>query len=400
MRPFSLKENVVYSYKTYFRFLWKTFLASRGTPGRLSGKRFGVMLVFSLLLLVVQTIHWLAFAVDEVLYRGYKSVAVRQPLFIVGVPRSATTFLHRLLSHDSDRFTTFTLWELLLAPSVTERKLVLAVAALDRKAGGPLRRGINWIEGRVFGHLNDIHRISLTAPEEDYFTLIPIYACFLLILPFPFPEYLNHLAFFDAATPQRDKERIMAFYKTCLQRHLYVHGAGKQLLSKNVSFSPMIETLAYTFPDCRFIGTVRHPVRAIPSHISSMKAGATLFGNDVGDPLFRDQMIDLQRYAYTRLITILPRISANRQMVVRMEDLVGDLYSVVRGIYDRFGFDMTPAYEVFLRREDRRQKTYQSGHTYDLASFDLSHQEIFNRFVDIYQRFHYPFPAPSVNRSR
>jgi hypothetical protein len=340
----------------------------------------------------MQTIHWLAFGLDEVLYRNYRSVNVRHPLFIVGMPRSGTTFLHRLLSQDRDRFTTFTLWELLIAPSITERKIIFGLAALDRMAGAPFRRLLKLFEQRTFRGMGDIHAISLSDPEEDYFTLIPIYACFLMILPFPFPEELGHLAFFDDETPQEDKKRIMGFYKACLQRHLYVHGTGKILLSKNVSFAPMIATLAQTFPDARFIGTVRNPLSAVPSHISSMMEGATLFDNPVRDEAFRDQMIAIQRYTCSRLTTVLPRLPEERQIAVRMEDLQTDLHGVVEGIYRRFGFDVSTAFDVYLSTEDRRQKSFKSGHRYDLATYDLSSDEIFRRFADIYDRFDYSLP--------
>lgn len=392
--PFSLRENIIYSYRTYFRLVKKTFFSSRNGAAALTIRRFVLMACFSLLLLLMQTVHWIAFALDEVLYRDYRSVDVRHPLFIVGMPRSGTTFLHRLLSQDTDRFTTFTLWELLIAPSITERKIVFGLGALDRMVGAPFKALLKVVEQRAFRGMGDIHAISLSDPEEDYLTLIPIYACFLMILPFPFREELGHLAFFDDETPERDKERIMGFYKASLQRHLYVHGTGKTLLSKNVSFAPMIATLSQTFPDAQFIGTVRNPLSAVPSHISSMMEGAALFYNSVRDEAFRDQMIAIQRYVCSRLTMVLPRLPEERQVTVRMEDLQTNLYRVIRGIYRRFGFDVSPAFNAYLNRQDRRQKSFKSGHRYDLATYNLSSEEIFRRFVDVYDRFDYsPPPA-------
>jgi hypothetical protein len=392
MATFSLRENIIYSYRTYFRLVKKTFFAGRNGAAPLTARRLVRTLCFSLLLLVVQTVHWLAFALDEVLYRDYRSVDVRHPLFIVGMPRSGTTFLHRLLSQDTDRFTTFTLWELLMAPSITERKIVFGLAALDRTLGAPFKALLKLMEKRTFHAMSDIHAISLSDPEEDYLTLIPIYACFLMILPFPFREELGHLAFFDDETPPGDKKRIMGFYNACLQRHLYIHGTGKTLLSKNVSFAPMIATLAQTFPDARFIGSVRNPLSAVPSHISSMMEGAALFDHPVRGEAFRDQMIAIQRYACSRLTMVLPRLPEERQITVRMEDLQTNLYRVIRGIYRRFGFDVSPAFDAYLSTQDRRQKSFKSCHRYDLATYELSSEAIFRRFVDLCDRFDYSPP--------
>ncbi len=393
MQSFSLTENIIISYKTYFRLLRRTFFPGKGSQARLTPRRFAVMLLFSILLFFLQTVHWLGFVIDEILFRGYKSIAVRQPLFIVGVARSGTTFLHRLLSRDSSNFISFSLWELILAPSITQRKIVLGLAACDRFVGAPLKRLLGWAERAIFGKLDDIHMISLSDPEEDYFTLVPIYACFLMILPFPFFEELGHLAFFDDQTPAADKERIMAFYKTCLQRHLYVHGTDRVLLSKNVSFGPMIAALNRTFPDCRIIGTVRDPLYAVPSHISSMMEGAALFDNDTRGDAFTRQLVDVQRYAYTHLAEVLPRLPEERRLIIRMEDLHRDLYSVVTGVYHHFHYSLVPEIEAWLRQQSRRQKSYKSGHQYDLASFNLSAEDISRRFADVYNRFGYTPPA-------
>ncbi|MDY6823992.1 MAG: sulfotransferase [Thermodesulfobacteriota bacterium] len=393
MRRFSLRENILYSYKTYGHLLKRTFLTARGTQARLTPRRFAVMLVFSAVLLVLQTVHWLAYIADELLFPGYKKVAVRNPLFIVGVPRSGTTFLHRFLAADTEHFTTFSLWELILAPTITQRKIVHKLGVLDRLAGGPAKRMIDLLERRAFSGLDAIHKISLSDPEEDYFALAPIYACFLMILPFPFPEELRYLAFFDDAADDTDKERIMAFYKTCLQRHLYVHGNDRILLSKNVSFGPMVKTLARAFPDCRIVGTVRNPEYAVPSHISSMMEGAALFDNDIQGDTYRDQMIDVQRYAYTHLAEVLPRLPANRYMTVTMESLQNNLHDVIADLYQRFGYTVTPAFDWFLRLETRKQQAYKSVHHYDLAAYNLTQEDIFHRFSDVYHRFGYIPPV-------
>lgn len=393
MHIFLLGENILISYKTCFQLFRRTFFSSQKTQARLTLRRFITMLIFSVLLLILLTLHWACFIIDEILFRAYKSIDIREPIFVVGVPRSGTTFLHRFLSEDKDRFTTFSLWELIIAPSITQRKIISGIAKIDDYAGGPLNRLVGFLERKAFGSLDDIHKISFSDPEEDYFLLAPVFACFIMILPFPFPEELGYLAFFDDKAAEKDKARIMAFYKTCLQRHLYVHGRDKQLLSKNVSFGPMIETINRTFPDCKIIGTVRDPIDAVPSHISSMMEGAAIFDNDVQGDTFRDQMVAVQEYAYTHLAEVIPKLPEKRRVIVKMEDLQDNLYGTVKDMYDRFELNMDPAFEAYLKHEDLKQKRYKSGHTYDLASFRLSGKNIYHWFQDVYSLYDYPIPA-------
>jgi hypothetical protein len=392
MTPAHFTKNLFASYRAFFRLFYRTFFRSRNTQARLTPKRFLVMAGFMPLLFFVQTMHWLGFLLDEIFFRGYRSVTIDEPVFIVGVPRSGTTFLHRLLAEDRERFTTFALWELVLAPSVAERKFWLLLARLDRFVGAPFARLIGRVERGLAAGLEDIHRISLTDEEEDYFLLVPVFACFLLILPFPFPDEMMRLAFFDDQVPEGEKNRIMDFYRSCLKRHLYVKGRERPILSKNVSFSPMIQTLGETFPDCRIVATVRNPLEAVASHISSMMAGAAVFDNDTRGHAFRDQMIAVQRYAYTHIKEAAAGVSRDEPVTVRMEDLKSDLAGTIEDLYERLGFSMAPGFSAYIREQDVRQKSYKSGHSYSLSSYGLSPEMIFEEFSGVFETFDYPRP--------
>jgi len=48
--------------------------------------------------------------------------------------------------------------------------------------------------------------------------VIPMFACYLMLLPFPFREVMGHLAFFDRETPPKSRDIIMGFYKSCLKK--------------------------------------------------------------------------------------------------------------------------------------------------------------------------------------
>jgi AraC-like DNA-binding protein len=155
----------------------------------------------------------------------------------------------------------------------------------------------------------------------------------------------------------------------------------------------MIETLIRFFPDSRIIGTVRNPLKAVPSHISSMMKGAAIFDNDTSGHGFREQMIGVQRYAYTHLIEILPDLPEDRQMILSMEDLKEKLGLSVKKIYDRFGHEMSPLFKAFIDHQEQRQKLYKSGHTYDISGCGLTDTMIYERFSDVFEKFAYERPS-------
>jgi hypothetical protein len=380
---------MLYSYRMFFLLVFKTYFRSRNTQARPSLKRILIMSLFLPLLFILNTMHWLGFLLDEILFRRYRKVEIKAPLFIVGIPRSGTSYTHRLLSKDTDRFITFTLWELLLAPSVSERKLWLLLARLDRSLGSPFSRMIRMLERRSASGLDAIHEIRLSDPEEDYFLLAPLFACYLMILPFPFQDIMGYLAFFDDVATPETKKLIMEFYKSCLKRHLYVWGTEKQLLSKNVSFGSMVASLNETFPDCRILCNVRNPLKSIPSHISSMMAGLEIFDNDPRGHEYRDQMIDLQRYYFSHLSEFLPMLPHERHAFLRMEDLKSDVTGEIKRIYHRFEYEMSDSFETYLEKEKNRERSYSSGHAYSLAAFDLEPEKIIRMFSDMMDKFEY-----------
>ena len=58
---------------------------------------------------------------DHVVYPGFKKRKLDRPIFILGNPRSGTTFVHRFLLN-SQRLCAFELWEMLL-PAITARRM-------------------------------------------------------------------------------------------------------------------------------------------------------------------------------------------------------------------------------------------------------------------------------------
>lgn len=396
MRRPSLSREILRSYRSFASLTGACLLHSRDTHARLTLRRSIALSLFLPAMLAWMTWVWLGLALDELLFPRYRQVDVREPLFVVGVPRSGTTFLHRVLAEDRNRFTVYRLWQMLLAPAVCQRKLCHAVAALDRRCGAPLAGLVRWVEAQVQRRFDAIHRISLADPEEDYLTLAPIFACFLLILPFPFPDRLGYLARFDDSASHGERERVMGFYRSIVQRHLCAEGVDKTFLSKNVAFGPMVEALCEAFPDARIVATVRNPLQAIPSHLSSMRAGFALFDNAPQGNDFRDWMISVQRYAFTHVPRFMDEGPPDRRALITMEQLTGRLEATLRGVYDRFGMTMMPEFAQRLAERAAAQRRFASNHRYRLEDFDLDPHRVREEFADVCERFGYDAPEAAT----
>lgn len=359
---------------------WRSFFpAADSAYRRFSLQRLVVMLlfwpVFVSLLLVNRLCLWL----DTLLFPAFRSLQINQPVFIAGIPRSGTTFLHRLLAGDNQRFTTTALWELIFAPSILQRRFWLSVAALDRKLGAPCARALHWLERKLLGGLDGVHRTGLLDPEEDYLALAPYLGCFLLILPFGDSAFWR-LAQLDSDVGAADKKRLTGIYRGLIQRHLYVHGRDRTFLSKNPSFTPWLQSLAEEFPDARFIACVRTPHEAVPSQVSSILVGARIFSGKTDVDWWRQGLTGMLAHYYETLMDCHQRWPQNRFRVVAMTDLADAPMATIGAIYQTFHWPISDAYRDWLSNEDEKAKRYRSGHQYAGDALGISSEEISQRF--------------------
>ena len=63
-------------------------------------------------------------ALDWVLYPGFRKQPIQKPVFIVSLPRTGTTNLLHGMTDPGMPFTALALWESLIAPSVTHKKML------------------------------------------------------------------------------------------------------------------------------------------------------------------------------------------------------------------------------------------------------------------------------------
>ena len=354
----------------------------------------------SLLLVVpiVATFHALCFFLDPILFPRLRHVEVRTPVFIVGHARSGTTLLHRLLSKDADRFSAFLLYELFF-PSLLQKKAIRFFAACDRRyLGGALEKRVQAWEERKFGRTRHLHAMSLTEPEEDDGVLT--YSCasgsWIVRLP-----YLGELDFYHVdSRPERDRRRLMRFYKECVRRQLYLNGPEKIHLSKNPLFCGRIASLIETFPDARIVVAFRNPYQTIPSLLKLMQVAWRM--RNWGDAEMQDSLRILAEqsyHTYAYPLEALARHPQTPRAIVDYRNLVAEPKQTIERLYAELGFAATPEYQALLEAEQRSARRPETSKAYSLAEFGLREDEIRTRLADLFDRFRWDDDAqPAVAR--
>lgn len=378
-----------FDFQAFFRYNFRAFFKASGQHYRLTPKRFMVLLIWLAVYIPAQIINRICFLLDEILYPQFRNQAIEKPIFIVGNPRSGTTFLHRLLYKDQKSFTAFTVWELILAPSIIQRKLIWGIAKFARWVGYPAHIIVDWINKKINKHeQTKAHSIKINAAEEDEHILIHSWTSASLWAIYPIREELLPYFYFDRNIPKTKQQKVMDFYKSMVQRHIYAHGGKRIFLSKNPAFTPKIGALSEAFPDSRFIIPVRNPLEAMPSMFEYMSSGWQIFCDPLEPYPNKEDFFEVMRYYYLYPVKFF-KDKENQCKFIKYEDLTDRPDKIVENLYDWLGLNYTREFKQVVTQETHSARNYQSQHEYSIEKMGLSKEEILQEFEEVFQ--HYEF---------
>lgn len=174
-----------------------------------------------------------------------RSIQITEPVFIIGHPRSGTTFLHYLLSNDQ-RFT---------APSTLQSIIpntFLLFGWIFRpffKFAMPKKRPM------------DDMAMGPDLPKEEEFGLINMTSC-SFAGAFYFPKRID--GFFSQTVLFENDTKMENIWKkrlSYLVKKISFSGGNRQILLKSPYNTARIKHILETFPDAKFIHIHRHPAR-------------------------------------------------------------------------------------------------------------------------------------------
>lgn len=331
------------------------------------------------------------------------NVPVRSPLFVTGLPRTGTTFLHRLLSLDPAVRAPL-LWELLAStPSVKGESSEEFYRADREKRAKYVRKLIKQRKQSGDKSLDHIHEIEADLPEECLMALadeIPLNLCYFYSI------ILNWQKFFG----QIDHPRVVAafkYYKKVLQLLSYQLGERenpRRWVLKCPIHLYYIKQIAEVFPDAKIVWTHRHPQSAVPSMCSLVKAvHASYYENECrDDALIGRSVCDLSAQNLVQAPKDMEAANLPCSNVI-YNDLIKDPISVVKSIYQQFGWKYTTEYEKIIEaylEEDRKKRESmkkkgrsqdQTLHTYSPEEFSLTTEELSTgAYAEYIKKFNIP----------
>ena len=305
---------------------------------------------------------------------------ITRPVFIVGINRTGTTYLHRLMSRDQ-RFWSLRLYE--LAEPVLWTGEYATVAGSPDDPRRKRMQGMLEASG-ILKVVEGVHRFDVDEPEEDFPIFRMAFSAWVSTARFHLPEYGRWLATNGSGNAYAFHRRTVQHF-TWQRRQREPEFQGQWLFK--MPFHLMeLETLIKTYPDALFIQTHREPTRFMGSWNSLVERVRSLsseprpsheFGAE--QLAFMSSMLDKGvdfRLAHPEL--------ADRWIDVNYYNLVENPLAVVRGIYERFNWTLEPAavdaMDAWLFRQAQR-RSQETRHRYALEDYGLTPEAVNTAFA-------------------
>ncbi|MFT6396041.1 MAG: hypothetical protein ACJAYU_000783 [Bradymonadia bacterium] len=343
-----------------------------------------VLIVFPIFNAVIWSLQML----DHVFYPKLRHTTVEKPVFVLANPRSGTTFLHRLMAMDEERFTHMRLWQTIF-PSVLAYRTIAFIGRIDRVVGRPLGRMLGLLERAAFKGWDGVHHVGFNQAEEEETVFISSLIDPPIHFAIPHPqEYRHHIMLDDLSAERRAP--IMAKYKRALRAHVFATGNNRVLLSKNVFMGQRIESILEVFPDARFVHLVRHPYSSLASTISMFTGPWSFFNPDV--PKDSDDYrywAEIGMDTYSRVHRLEPELHERGVKFVTFtyEQLTSNPKGTVESIYESMDVEMSPEFARRLDDETAKAQRYQSTHAYNLDEYGMKPADIYNTIPEIFEAY-------------
>src|ERR1700758_408991 len=202
---------------------------------------------------------------DRQLYPDITRQEIREPLFIVGLPRSGTSVLHRLLSADPEHRSPL-MWEVRSPSPPTrddeKRRIKRATQSCNF---------FNWLVP-TFRYA---HAVGAEVPQECVSLMTPTFLSDQFDAMYYVPSY--RAWFF-----QQDLRPAYEFHRRFLQ-HLQQRKKARRLVLKAPAHLFALPTLLSVYPDARLVQTHREPIEAFASVSSLITILRRVFSDQV-DP--------------------------------------------------------------------------------------------------------------------
>jgi len=293
------------------------------------------------------------------------------PVFVLGLFRSGTTILHRLLGEDPDN-RTLPHWESFDpvhtpgGPEPRQRKLGRTLLLADL----------------ISPSIKAIHPMDAYQTDECRGMFTNVFRTPQFNVQYRVGGYVDWLLTQDPIIAYRHHRRQLQL--------VYHHRPyGKRLILKDPTHTFFVDSILQVFPNARFVFIHRDPAETLSSICSLHAYARSVFSSDVdahaiGAELSESYMMRLLEPA----LAIVDRLPKGRVAHVRSPDLSRDPVGTIAEAYRLLGMELADQARVAMHEHMRQTRMRQTPrHVHTEEGFGLRREAIHERFASYCARF-------------
>jgi hypothetical protein len=303
---------------------------------------------------------------------------IREPIVVLGLPRTGTTLLHELFHRDPANRSLMR-WESIDSVPPPE------AASFDRDPRIEASRAASQAMDALNPEFESMHYEAPDGPTECVAVLAQEFRSLLWSVLANIPSYTRWMI--DA-----DPRPAYAYHREVLQL-LQSRAPGRWAL-KTPHHALFLDAVLAEYPDARLVMTHREPLTVVTSLCSLARSlGGTFSDRDHTAELART-WTDVAAVITDRTLAFRNRHGDARVVDVTYDELTADPIEVVGRVLDHFSESLSPAAEAAMRAylADDPHRRF-APHAYRPADVGLDPDEIRERFGAYAERFGVQAPA-------
>src|SRR5438309_8384816 len=268
---------------------------------------------------------------DRQIYPEIAQQKSREPLCIVGLPRSGTTLLHILLAADPANRAPLT-WEVMSPSPPTSKDRQQRIQQATRNLAA-----LRWLAPTF----ESVHTTGAELPQECVSLMSPTFMSDQFDTMYNIPTYRAWF-FSQNLRPAYD------FHRRSLQQLQFRQSAERWVL-KAPAHMFAAPALLSIYPDAKFVQIHRDPVDAVASVSSLVTILRRVFSDSVDPVQIGRDALTYWAQALKTFMRARDQLPVSRVCDLRYDDVRRDPIAAARGIYEHFGWTFPKGIEERMR---------------------------------------------------
>lgn len=296
--------------------------------------------------------------------------SIEAPVIIVGLQRSGTSKLFRLIAADPQWIRLYTWQALNPVPLAMERS-----GADDPR----IAFAENWVKQMQW--MQPAHKLDARAPEMEALLLRQTF-----MINSPARIVPSHQRWCETA----DYRPVYEFLRQQLKFLQWQTNSppGKRWILKSPPHLPNLKALAAVFPDATLVMTHRHPKASVGSMLRLVELAQQNGALSVDRERIRDAWLRILSLGIERFLQFVDGGEARKLVHVGYKEIVGDAAAAARRIYEASQAPFTAGAEQAISAWERENPQHKEGaFDYALEDYGLSELDVERQFAPYIRRY-------------